>query len=118
VKSAAPRFQLVVVPTPSEVPPEIRLKRALKCLSRSFSLRCESAVELKPADGPTMPVLAFARISGGRSAAAAVVEEATQAAACAACGAPFPKRRRWARFCSARCRLAWRTRQRREASAR
>ena len=43
------RFAIVLVPPPepADVPPTIRLRRALKCLLRSFGLRC---VECRPAD--------------------------------------------------------------------
>jgi hypothetical protein len=34
-------------PEPSDVPPIIRLRRALKCLLRSFSLRAVKVEELK-----------------------------------------------------------------------
>jgi hypothetical protein len=36
----------------AEPPPEVRLRRALKCLRRHFGLRCVSVVEARPDAAP------------------------------------------------------------------
>jgi hypothetical protein len=51
----APRFRVTLAPMPSDVPALIRLKRALKCLSRSFRLRCERVEELPEPPLPDHP---------------------------------------------------------------
>lgn len=42
----APKFQLVLTPTPGGVEPILRLRRALKALLRSYGLRCVSVQTL------------------------------------------------------------------------
>ncbi len=116
-------YRVTLVPLPGDVPPLVRLRKALKALLRAYRLRCENVEELAggvaEADCPgpaRMPVLAFARISGGRSATEPGHGQAVGIARCEGCAAAFEKRRPWARFCSTKCRLAWRTRQRRGAA--
>lgn len=46
------RFRLDLVSVSSEVPVTCRLKRALKCLLRSFGLRCTRIEQLQPEGQP------------------------------------------------------------------
>jgi hypothetical protein len=57
-KQDGPRFQLVLRSLPSGYPAIARLKRALKCLLRTFEFRCVECVQLHddpPSDVPVDP---------------------------------------------------------------
>jgi len=102
-------FRLELIPMPGwPAPPEIRVRQGLKFLRRRFGLRCTAISELPEEPEATFPRIA--RISETRTAAGPCVETS----GCPVCGSAFEKRRPWARFCSKRCRFAWRDSQRRQ----
>jgi hypothetical protein len=45
------RYRLELEAKPAGVPPDVRLRRALKVLLRAFGLKCLSAREVKPDEG-------------------------------------------------------------------
>jgi len=47
-----PTFRLTIRPAPSDVPPIIRLRHALKVLGRSFALRCTLVEEIELNEKP------------------------------------------------------------------
>jgi hypothetical protein len=51
LRSPRPRYRLELEAKPAGVPPDVRLRRALKVLLRAFGLKCLSAREVKPDEG-------------------------------------------------------------------
>jgi hypothetical protein len=51
-----PDYEIIVRPLPGfSAPPVVRLRRALKCLARSFGLACRSVREIGPPAAPAGP---------------------------------------------------------------
>ena len=47
-RAAAPRYVVTLRAEPGDVPADVRLRRALKCLGRAFNLKCLDIREIKP----------------------------------------------------------------------
>jgi hypothetical protein len=67
IEKRGPAVRLTLVAQPDPAPADVRLRRALKCLLRSFGLRCVEVVEVSPGAGVAAQGTAGALRDGRRA---------------------------------------------------